>query len=155
MGERFRFKKFHINSTWKSIFSPEALEYLSNNKEWLYNKILNSTNDNKDTNWILVIDSGDVVKDELEVSILGQLNAHKDRFQVRTVLVSEESELYKSYNNMFFLSGNLRLGAVQNLQSENVPLAEISKAIVKGDGAVEDPSLLFPYTKQVWKQKVV
>lgn len=140
--ERFRFKKFHIDHTWKNKFSNEALKYLINNKEWLYERLnysINSESTNDGSDFIILLDSGDIIKEQKFLTI-------------RTVIVSSHFSWYEGYDNMFFKNGNLLRAATMNMQSNNEPLKEVANAIVKGAGAVYDDSILFPFTIDTWKK---
>jgi len=143
---RFKFKKFHIDKTWKEKFSADALDYLSQSKEWLYEKLNLSFNDEKmrelGSDWIIIIDSGDI--DQME---------DPNSVKVRTLLVSTDHDWYNGFDNMFFKFGDLKRGAVMNLQSEHFALKEVAIAVIKGARAKFDDTIKFPYTVGTWREK--
>jgi hypothetical protein len=138
MKDRYKFKSFHIDKECKSMFSADALTYLKDNKPWLYNKINDSLIGKIETDWILIIDNPD--------------DNEKD-MGCRTLLICSDHLWYKHFENMFFNCGDLIRGAVMNLQSDHEAIKECATAIIKGDGAVPDNSLKFPYSKDSWEEK--
>ena len=144
---RFKFRKFTIDETWKSKFSSDALEYLSNSKEWLYDKISRSVNHNQPTDWIIIVDTGCIEESK-------DLAYNQKNIQVRTLLVSSDHDFYNGFDNMFFKFKADKRGAIMNLQSEYEAIKEIANAIVRENERAElDESILFPYTIDCWREK--
>ena len=144
---RFRYKKFHIDHSWKDRFSEQALDYLSSNKTWMFHKLQASMLDGSTgMDWIIILDNMDMT----EIS----LSATNKIYNIRSTIVAEDHSWYLGYDRMLFRD-NLMSGAVQNLQSDNDVLKEISLAIINGSQAVLDNDILFPFTKECYTDKPI
>ena len=139
--ERFSFNKFHIDRTWKNNFTNEALIFLVEHRktEVLYEK-LNMFINNPEFNEIGID----------YIFIIDNIN-NDDNKIYNSILVASDNKWYKYYDNMLFNNGDFIRAAIQNLQSDNEALKEISIRIIKGDGIVYDPNIAFPYSLNSFK----
>ena len=134
-----------MDKTWKEKFTNEALSFLHEHKEWQYDKIIFATSGENYLDWIIIKDNNGIEKP-------GEGdNKWMDHDVIRTAQIASDSELYNIFDNMFFKNINLQVGAVMNMQSENITIKEVANAIVRGDGAIIDNDMQFPFTRNVWK----
>lgn len=133
-----------MDYTWSNKFSVEALQFISQHKGWLHEKInlaINHPDHNKiGMDWIYVVDYGNA-------------KITNDSIIVKTALASSHDlESYINYCNMFFNGDDIIRNAIQNLQSNVAAIKQIAIAIVRGDKAVYDNTIQFPFSVGCWKK---